>query len=199
MRFLRLVCLAGALASALTADTIIYNNTGEASAGADGVNFAGPLYDSFTSDAAGQITDLQLMLNGDDTSSGTVEVGLYADNSISPGQLIAPLGSVYDSGLSDTPTVYDIALTSYPLLTADTLYWIGLYGTTTTADWSYGNDDSGTGVASDYFANQIGVFSNVDGPYQMSVSEGVSQTPEPSSRILIVVGIGILALLRRHA
>src|SRR5579863_4628686 len=92
MRFLRLVCMAGVLASALAADTIVYSNIGEASAGADGVGFVGPLFDSFTSDSAGQITDLQLTLAGDDTSSGALEVGLYADNATSPGELIATLG-----------------------------------------------------------------------------------------------------------
>jgi hypothetical protein len=158
----------------------------------------GPLDNSFTSGAAGQITDLQLMLSGDQTSSGSVDVGLYADNSTTPGQLIAVLGIVNDSALSDTPAIYEITLTAYPLLTDDTLYWVGLSGTTT-AQWAYDYDESGIGVADEFFANQIGVFSNDDDPYQMSVTEGVSVAPEPSNSILIVVGIGFLALLRRRA
>ncbi len=198
VRFAQVLCLAGALASTLAADTIVYDNTAEGSAGADGVGFAGPLFDSFTSGAAGQITDLQLALLGDDTSSGTVEAGLYADNSTSPGQLIAILGSISDSELSGTAAIYDIALTSSPLLTSNTQYWIGLSGTTA-AEWSYDSDGSGIGVADDYFANQVGVFSNDNAPYQMSITEAdVSETPEPSTRSSIIIGIGILALLGRN-
>lgn len=198
MRFVPLVCLAGALASALPANTVVYNNLSESSAGADGVGFVGPLYDSFTSGAAGSITGLQLMMSGDDTSPGTLDVGLFADNSTSPGQLIAALGSVSDSALSETPATYNISLTATPLLTSDTLYWIGLYGTTT-GEWSYDYDDSGIGVANDYFANQLGVFSNVNDPYQMSVIEGSSTVPEPASGLLIATGAALFALLFRRA
>ena len=197
MKFLQLL-LAGAFASALAADTIVYDNIAESSAGSDGVDFVGPLDNSFTSGAAGQITGLQLMLSGDQTSSGSVDVGLYADNSTTPGELIAVLGILDDRALSDTPAIYDITLTSYPLLNDDTLYWVGLSGTTS-AEWAYDYDDSGIGVADEFFSNQIGVFSNDNDPYQMSVTEGVSVVPEPSSGIFIAVGIGVLALLRRRA
>jgi hypothetical protein len=54
MKLLHLLCLAGAFASGLNADTIVYDNIGESSAGADGVDFAGPLYNSFTSVTAGK-------------------------------------------------------------------------------------------------------------------------------------------------
>jgi hypothetical protein len=200
MRFLQLLCLAGALASALNADTIIYDNMSESSAGADGVDFVGPLYNSFTAGAAGQISDLQLILSGDgdETVSGAVQVGLFADNSTTPVELIAVLGSVDDSALSSTPATYDVTLTAYPLLTNDTRYWIGLSGTTM-AEWYYDYDGSGTGVADDFFSNQMGVFSNYYDPYQMSVTEGVSVAPEPSSSLLIAIGVSLLALARlRH-
>jgi hypothetical protein len=199
MRFLPLVFLAGALASALTADTVVYDNLSESSAGADGVGFVGPLFDSFTSGPAGPLTGLQLMLSGDDTSSGTLDVGLFADSSTSPGQLMAALGTIRDSALSETPATYNISLTATPLLTTGTLYWIGLYGTTT-GEWSYDYDDSGIGVANDYFANQLGVFSNINDPYQMSVTtEGASTVPEPASFLLVAAGLGFLTLLRRAA
>jgi hypothetical protein len=193
MRFLQLLCLAGVLASALTADSIVYDSTGEASAGADGVDFVGPLYDSFTSNAAERITGLQLILSGDNTSTGAVDVGLYADNSTAPGALIATLGVLDDSTLSDMPSLFDITLNAYPLLT-DTRYWIGLSGTTS-AEWSYDSDSVGFGVATEYFANQIGIFSNASDPYQMSVTEGTPTAPEPVSGLLIAIGIAFLALL----
>jgi hypothetical protein len=200
MRFLQLLCLTGALASVLTADsTIVYDSTSEASAGSDGVDFVGPLYDSFTSAAAEQITGLRLILSGDDTSSGQVDVGLYADNSTTPGALIAALGVVDDSTLSDVPSIFNITLNAYPLLT-DTRYWIGLSGTTT-AEWYYDSDSSGVGVVDEYFANQIGVFSNASDPYQMSITEGVAPAPEPSSGLLIALGAALLAFLAaaRHS
>jgi hypothetical protein len=200
MRFLQLLFLAGALASALNADTITYNNLSESSAGADGVDFVGPLYDSFTAAAAGQISDLQLILSGDgdSTASGAVQVDLFADNSATPGGLIAALGSVNDSALSNVPAIYNITLTAHPLLTGNTRYWIGLTGTTM-AEWYYDYDSSGKGVADEYFSNQMGVFSSYYDPYQMSVTEGVSAAPEPSSGLLIAIGVSLLALARlRH-
>jgi hypothetical protein len=194
MRLLQLLGLAGALASALTANSVIvYDNISEVSAGGDGVDFVGPLYDSFTSDAAEQIIGLQLILSGNNTSPAAIDVGLYADNSSTPGALIAALGVIDDSTLSDAPAIFNIQLTAYPLLT-DTRYWIGLTGTTT-AEWYYDSDSSGIDVANEYFANQVGVFSNANDPYQMSITEGVAPAPEPSSGLLIAIGVVLLALL----
>jgi hypothetical protein len=198
VRFLQLLCVAGVLASALNADTIIYDNINQESGGADGVDFVGPLYNSFTTAAAEHITGLQLILSRDDAFSGAVDVGLYANNSTTPGELIEILGSVDDNALSNTPAIYDITLTAYPLLTDDTLYWIGLSGTTT-AEWYYDYDTDGTGVGAEFFSNQIGVFSDDDDPYQMSVTGGVSAAPEPSSIFLIAAGAVVLGLLRRRA
>ena len=196
VRFLQLLCLAGALASALSAD-VVFSNISESSVGADGVDasFAGPLYDSFTSlGAAGQITNLQLVLNlcqnDNCPSSGTVEVGLYADDSTTPGAELSALGSISDSLLSGTPATYQIALTAFPVLTADTRYWIGLSGDTT-AQWSY---DGGDPQISEYFDNQSGVWPDSAGPYQMQVTE---TTPEPASIFLFLTGVGILALSSR--
>ena len=93
-------------------------------------------------------------------------MGLYADNSTTPGALTTVLGSVSDSVLSSTPEIYDVTLTANPLLTAATRYWIGLSGTTT-AGWSWSLDISGTGVGSEYFSNPNGTFPNVGGPYHL--------------------------------
>lgn len=200
MRFFHLLALVGAFASAasLSAGTVLFDNVGEASAGADDVDFVGPLYDSFTSTSLGQITSLQLVLgsDGDTKSSGEVQVGLYADNSTTPGQLIAWLGSVDDSSLSTAPATYSITLDTDPVLASQTLYWIGLTGISS-AEWYYGSDASGVGIADEFFANQMGVFSNDNGPYQMSVTEGVV-APEPSNGVLMIIGAGILLAIVCH-
>jgi hypothetical protein len=198
MRFLQLLCLGGALASALNAGTIIFSNVGETNDGADSVEFSGPLYDSFTSGAAGQITGLQLILSGDNTSSGAFQVVLYANNSDAPAATpIAVLSSVGDSALSGTPDLFNITLIASPLLEADTVYWIGLSGETT-ATWSFDADESGIGVAGEFFSNGTGVSSDSLGPYQMQVTES-PESPEPASIFSIAAGAGFLALLRGRA
>jgi MYXO-CTERM domain-containing protein len=59
-------------------------------------------------------------------------------------------------------------------------------------------DISGTGVASEFFANHNGVYPNDDGPYQMLISDQASSVPEPVSLTLGGLGIAALALLRRR-
>lgn len=197
MRFYHLLAAAGAFASAasLSAGTVLFNNIGEASAGAHGIEFAGPLYDSFLSGAtAGPIADLELVLDSGATgSSGSFQVGLYADNSSAPGALIAVLGTIRDNQLTGTPSAYDLLLNADPVLASETLYWIGLTGTTS-AEWDYDSDAGGTDVAGEFFSNQIGVFPDGWGPYQMSVTRTGAIAPEPSSVGLMVAGFALLLL-----
>ncbi len=204
MKYLPLFGLAAILVPGLSAD-VVYDNTGATSDGVDCVatgltcntfSPSGNLYDSFTTGSAGELIDLELVLTGDNTSSGAVEAGLYADNATTPGTLISVLGDVNDSTLSSTPTIYDVTLTANPLLAADTRYWIGLSGTTT-AGWSWSFDTSGVGVASEFFANPGGTFDNSLGPYQMSVSVNPSAVPEPSSALFVLAAIGAVALISR--
>jgi len=200
MRFFQLACLAGVVSTVLNASAIIYDSVSESNAGADIVDFSGPFHNSVTSVAAGPLTGLQLILSGyeDDTSSGSVDVGLYADISTTQGGLIAVPGNVPDSALSDVPAIYDVTLTTYPLLTDDTLYWIGL-SATTTAEWHYDYDNTEIGVADEFFSSQAGLFSSGDDPYLLSANEGVPKTPEPPSSLLIGVGAVVVALLHRLA
>jgi hypothetical protein len=134
--------------------------------------------------------------------SGAVEVGLYADDASTPGDLIGILGSVSDSTLSGVPQVYDVTLTNYPLLSDDTPYWIGLSGTAT-VEWYYDSNSSGIGVSGESFSNQFGTMPDIDDPYQMSVTQGNSgqaaTVPEPSSHLLIFPGAFFLALFRLRA
>jgi hypothetical protein len=194
MRSLQLLFLAGTLASALGADTIVYDNILESSAGSDGIEFAGPLYDSFALNSAGQIDGLQLILSGDDSSSGEVDVGLYADNSTSPGELLFNIGRFDDSALSSTPATYDLAVTGSQSLASNIRYWIGLTGLTT-AEWYYTGGDDG----SEFFSNQTGVYSDSLGPYQMTITAGISSAPEPRSGTLrILSSVAVMLLFSRR-
>jgi hypothetical protein len=200
MNSLRLFCLAGIFTSALNAGVIFDSINGAmgplTSGGADPVSVVVP-FASFTSGTGEQISDLQLVLSGDNTSLGTVQVGLYAD--ATPGTLITALGTLSDSLLSSSPTTFDIVLNATPLLTADTRYWIGLSGVTS-ASWSFTDEVSGAGVADESFANVGGTFSNLEGPYQMRITtvDLASPTPEPAAVFMVVAGFGALVLLRRR-
>lgn len=188
----------------LHADAIFDNSTA-ASGGADcvesdnanatcnGFPQGGQLYDSFSAGAvSAPITEIDLVLNGDPASSGSVSVGLYADNASMPGSLLASLGTVNDAALSFTMASYDIPLTAMPVLEPNTRYWIGLSGDTS-AGWSWSSDTSGVGVAAEYFSNPNGTFPDVFGPYQMTVVTGA---PEPGTFYLTTIGIVIAGFIR---
>jgi hypothetical protein len=175
---------------------VVFDNLSGVTGNSDSVEIYGPLYDSFSTGPAGLLSDVQLLLSGDNTSSGEVAFGLYADQSTSPGTLIVPLGSLADSSLTNTPSIFDLALSSGLALAADTRYWIGLSGATTTA-WAWSTDVSGVGVESEFFANASGVYADdPNGPYQMSVA--VAPLPEPSSFLLLAAGLGFLGLVRQR-
>ena len=206
MRFLQLLCLAGAFACASSADNIVFDNTGQSSPlpQADPIMInqgISPIYDSFATGGAGQITSLHLALslcvNGGnpcyttDFTSGSFQVGLYADNPGGtgnphmPGAEITQLATVSDSMLSATPAIYTIPLAALPSLSANTTYWIGVSGTTTDAQWSWTTGGGGTGVAVEFFDNPVGLNPNTCGlatadcgPYLMSVTTAGATTAQ---------------------
>jgi hypothetical protein len=53
-------------------------------------------------------------------------VGLYANNSTTPGSLITDLGTVFDSSLTSGASPIDVILKANPVLSSRTRYWIGL-------------------------------------------------------------------------
>jgi hypothetical protein len=192
------------------AGTVIYDSTGQSSDGSDPVLSYGPLYDSFsTGTVSGALSGLQFLLGGSgggdadfkalDELGSYTSVGLYADNSISPGALIAALGEIDDSSISGLNSLIDLSLVTNPVLSAGTRYWIGLVGFGTSATWNWTLDTSGIGVEGEYFANQGGVFANdPGGGYQMQVSVGGGAVPEPSTFALSAGAFAALALLVRR-
>jgi hypothetical protein len=187
----------------------VYDSTGQVSVGSDPVQSFGPLYDSFsTGTVSGVLSGLQFILSGSVSSVGEdfpaldglgpyTSVGLYADNSTSPGALIATLGTIYDSSLSGSGGLIDLSLVTNPVLAAGTRYWIGLVGFGTSANWYWTDDTSGIGVNGEFFGNASGVFpNNPDGGYQMQVTVGA--VPEPSSLALSAGAFAALALLIRR-
>jgi hypothetical protein len=188
-------CLVAIFSCLAPAQVLVYDNTGASTNGSDSVQDFGPLYDSFTSTVTGALSDVQLLLSGDNTSLGSVNLGLYADSLASPAALIANLDTLPDSSLGSPLALFNFSLTAQPPLTAGTRYWIGLSGATS-ADWGWSDDISGIGVGSEFVSNASGTYANdSSGPYQMSVTVSpIESSPEPSSGILLAVGVGLLGL-----
>lgn len=184
---------------------LAYDNLAQAVSGFDNVAtpsvnplYKGPLADSFTTSAlVTNFSQVTLALRSDSTHlvpTGSLTVTLRADSATAPGAIISVLGTLSDTALSSTVQNYTFNLdTSPPIrLQPNTRYWIQVQpglGGDSGAQWAYGSDNSGVGVANEFFANSGGVFSNIDGPYLMQVNTTV---PEPSS--LILVGLGLAGL-----
>ena len=171
----------------------------------------GPQYASFSTgdDFSGlTLSDVTLLLSYNSGTPDYFTVSLFSDNgSNSPNSLISALGTFRDSTLSSTPAPYDISGLSINLA-ANTRYWIQLSGSASNLSWSFAQDDTGIGIASEFSAYYSGgystgtflVTSNTDysagGPYQMRVTT----IPEPGtfSLGLTAIGIGVLGFARRR-
>jgi len=176
---------------------VVYDNLAQASAGSDGVGTGGlvqgPLYDSFSTGTGSGIllTGVQLLLSKSGGSSGTTSIGIYNNDAgtspPSPGSLFATIGTVTDSSLSGTASVWNVSLGSPLSLTASTRYWVGLStNNNANTQWWYAASGTGTGVANEFFSNSTGNYANAgDRPYQMLVTV----VPEPSLYALALVGL----------
>jgi hypothetical protein len=208
-----LVAAAGLLTAPVQA-TVLYDNLGAASGGADPVadGTAGPLYDSFSTGAGSfSFSHLQLVIGlGGASPNSSLDVALYNDNGLIPGTLNTDIATISDSSLSSTLGVVSLY---FPAITLDatTRYWIGLSSPDSASTWSWAVDNSGTGVSGEYYANAFGVSANGDlpfpvcfilgfacggQPYQMRVSdETLSATPIPAVLPLFATGLGALGVV----
>jgi PEP-CTERM motif len=196
--------LAFATARASRADDI-YNSLGGPTAGSDSIGGGfGPLADSFsTSSTAFDLTNIDVLLQGEGSGSSTITAYLLADNPddpnnapfgfAAPGTTLDVIGSqAVDATITGSQI---ISFSTSLLLDPNTRYWIELTSNNGNVDWDWTGDASGTGVADEFFSSDgLGVWlsgPNSAGPWQMEVS-GVVPTPEPSTIVLMLVGIASL-------
>ncbi|MFM7244503.1 MAG: choice-of-anchor R domain-containing protein [Planctomycetaceae bacterium] len=188
---------------------VIFDNLSQPSGGGDyvkpGSGVQGPLYDSFsTGTGAGfLLTDVQLLLFNAGINAGSTSIGIYDTRTLSggavvPGDLVATIGTVSDSSLSGTASVWNVSVASPVSLAAGTRYWAGLSTSdNANAQWSFTSTNAGTGVAGEYLSNNLGTFptSEITGPYQMAVS--VTAVPEPVGCAMLLASLACGGLSMR--
>jgi len=188
---------------------LIYDSTVQGVDGEDNVatpaqnpNFYGPLADSFMTGSGPDnylFNQLTVVLRSDLSHivpGGNLVITLNSDagGASGPGAFIGLVGQLNDSQLTLSMKDYTFNLdSSTPIrLAANTRYWIQISAGSagdTSAQWAYGADNTGIGVANEYFYNAGGLYSNQDGPYLMAANTVV---PEPSS--IVLVSLGLLGL-----
>lgn len=178
------------VASGARADEL-FNNLGNAGVSSDPTGSDwGPLADSFsTGSSPFDFTSLTVILSGT-ASTGSTTAYLLSDSSTTPGAILEEIGTISETGLSNTPT--DFSLSTSFILAPNTTYWIELTSADNNTLWQWTLDPSGVGTAGQSIASFQGgddwaVFSEINGPYQMAV-EGKT-VPEPSSLYLLVGGL----------
>jgi hypothetical protein len=146
-------------------------------------NIAAGTFASFTPSADLTISDLSIVvepqtIEGVDHCDCDISVGLYADNAGAPGALISPLAHFVHTYPIPTPqTILVFTLTANPAVTTGTRYWIGIIDNLWPGDpftylsWLAEVDDTGTGVAGEFYALSGGgfVFANATGAMVMQL------------------------------
>ena len=203
--FFVVMLLAFAAVQTGRADDVVYNNLGGALGGTNSIGSDfGPLADSFsTGSTAFDFTNLTVSLEGLGAGSSDIVAYLLTNNPSdpnnapypAPGTALDTIGSQVVSGTISGSQL--ISFSTSLLLDADTRYWIELTSNNNNVGWDWTGDTSGTGVESEFLALQYGsgVWTSGPndpfGPFMMEVS-GAVPTPEPSTIVLLLVGMAVL-------
>jgi hypothetical protein len=184
---------------------VIFANLTDSSIGNRGLATTAQ-YQSFSNVTAGMfLTDIELLLSGNNTDAHTFSVDLYADSSTSPGTLLDHIASMSDSSLTAScACVYDFPTAAFAL-SANTRYWIGLSTSNgATVNWQIEGPFQGhpgdIGVTGE-FTDDTGVVSSDNGEafqMQVTVGAGGASVPEPATFLLGGAGLLGLAFLRRR-
>ena len=177
-----------------TQATILYDNLSNLSVFQFPFSAFGQVYASFsTGGSAIGLNDVKLALLVADPSDGdAITVALFA-NSVGniPGSNLAALGTVQDSDLTTSGyTDVDLSFSDIPLA-ANTRYWIGL-SSPGSGIWDAANDSSGTGIAGEFWSDNVGTFPNGNNPqFDTPPVMSVSGDPIPEPLTLSVLGAGV--------
>ncbi|WP_165222531.1 choice-of-anchor R domain-containing protein [Aquisphaera insulae] len=189
----RLAALAALLfAPALArADTILSDNLSNASAGTESITGDTWLAASFGTDSSAySLASVTLRLERT-SIKGSVEVQVFDDGGLQPGNLVGTL-----TGPADVPSSpSDVTFSASGItLSASSTYWIVVVATTGSFEWSWSGTDSGSGVGYQGLwgsTDDAGLtwFPYTSYPLQMSVA--ATAIPEPGSIVPFACGVAV--------
>jgi MYXO-CTERM domain-containing protein len=165
-----------------------------------------------TGSGTSQMSDVILALEGVPAAAGTLTVSLYSSTNNTPATDLATLGTIADNSLSTSMYTAQTVNVSGVTLSANTMYFIVLSGSTTGSSdglWELSNSNIGTGVTGQYsgdYNSGLGwdISKNGSGnsdftvkPFIMQVDVG-SSTPEPDTWYGALSGLAAILATRRR-
>ena len=109
------------------------------------------------------------------TTTGSIDVAVYSDNSGAPGALFDDVDTLPGTAVHSSPFATDVPFATPFDLTADTNWWLGISST---------NDPTASWVIT-----EAGFMMEISG-------SDVAAAPEPGTWMLFAAGLGIVLLAR---